>query len=88
MAALPIQKERSRMDVRDMTLQECLDNPRFMVLLEKHVPDYKKYPVALFSRMKMGKLAEIAVGQGLVTREKAEHIFDKLNGKLFEEADT
>lgn len=75
------------MDVREMTLQECMDNPRFMTLLEKYVPDYKKYPVALFRRMKVGKLAEMAVAQGLVTAERAEHIFDKLNQKLFEETD-
>lgn len=76
------------MDVRDMTVREALDDPRIRALLDRYVPDYKKYPVALFGRMKLKTLVQTAAARGIVDPAEAERIFDKLNRKLSEEADT
>ena len=76
------------MDVRDMTVREALDDARIRALLDRHVPDYKKYPVALFGHMKLGALVQTAAARGIVDPAEAERILDKLNRKLCEEADS
>lgn len=72
------------MDVRDMTVKECLADPVIRPLLDKHIPELSKYPVALFAQARVRTVAELAVKQGMISREDAERVLDRINDKCAE----
>jgi len=73
------------MDIREMTVRQCLADPAVKALLERHVPDLSRYPLGLFGGMRVTGIVDMAVSRGMLTREKAERVLDRINGELSKE---
>ena len=70
------------MDILKMTVGECLKNKQVKALLEQHIPEISKYPVALFARKSCGDLVKMAIKQGLFTQADADYMVEKINAEL------
>lgn len=72
------------MEIREMTVKECLSDAEVRELLYRNVPELSRYPLGLFSRMKVGTLVETAAGRGILDRAEAERMLDRINEELSE----
>ena len=72
------------MDIREMTVRRCLNDPVVKALLEQHVPDLSRYPLGLFGGRKVTDIVDMAVARGMLRRERAEQVLDRINEDLKE----
>ena len=72
------------MDIREMTVRQCLNDPAIKALLESYVPNLSRYPLGLFGGMKVAGVVDMAVARGMLRRERAEQVLDRINEDLKE----
>ena len=72
------------MGIREMTVKECLADETVRAALYRHVPELKRYPLGLFSRMKVSELVETAAGRGILDRREAADTLDRIDRELSE----
>ena len=72
------------MGIREMTVKECLADETVREALYRHVPELKRYPLGLFSRMKVSELVETAAGRGILDRREAADTLDRIDQELSE----
>ena len=72
------------MEIREMTVRDCLADEAVREALYRNVPELKHYPLGLFSRMKVGALVETAAGRGILDRTEAAETLDRIDQELSE----
>ncbi len=72
------------MGIREMTVRECLADEAVREALYRNVPELKRYPLGLFSRMKVSALVETAAGRGILDRREASQTLDRIDQELSE----
>ena len=72
------------MEIREMTVRECLADEAVREALYRNVPELKRYPLGLFSRMKVSALVETAAVRGILDRREASQTLDRIDQELSE----
>lgn len=72
------------MDFRSLTVKECTDDPKLFAVIEKYVPDIKKYPIKLYNRKTLGELFDMVVSRKLFSLDMAKRIEKEINDILAE----
>ena len=49
-------KRRTPMDFRSITVKECFDNPKAVAIIKEMAPSIMKYPIKLFNKKTCGEI--------------------------------
>lgn len=70
------------MKFNEMKIKDVLDNPKLMEVVEKFIPDWKKFPVGLLKNKKVADVIKLAKDKGLCTDADVEQLTAKIEEVL------
>ena len=70
------------MDFRNLTVNECFNNPKAVEIIKQYAPNIMKYPIKLFNSKKCGEIFDLVVSKNIVPKDVAEKIESAINGIL------